>query len=472
MFSFTKFSLARQFMLASLLILLAGMTIIGLLVSKQIEDKVIYQTGAVTAMYVDSFISPHLQDLSTESNIDPESVLELDRLLGESHLGQQIASFKVWSPDGRIIYSPNPNLIGRQFSIDDELDDAFSGEVRTNLSTLNRPEHVYEKQFWDVLIETYAPVRADGSGEIIAVSEFYQLPGNLKSGIREAQVQSWLVVGAATLVMYLLLASMVGRASNTILRQQDELQEKVFQLSELLTQNRFLHNRLRRAASRNTALNEQFLRRISSDLHDGPIQDLALALLRIESLEEACEECPTMGSKKRTPKVDFEIMHTALESSLKEIRTISAGLRLPELEPLSPVEVAKRAVRDYKRKTNQDVDFEANMAPGSAPIPVKITLYRVIQEALTNAFRHAGSSEKLVTLWGEDEKLQVEVEDTGTGFNPQSIFTDEHLGLVGMRERVELLGGDFYINSAPGQGTRIKAMIPLASVETIEGSEL
>ncbi len=76
------------------------------------------------------------------------------------------------------------------------------------------------------LIETYAPIWAEGGGEVIAVSEFYQLPDDLQAEIRAAQLRSWLVVGLATLAMYLLLAGMVGRGSNTIREQQTDLRDQ------------------------------------------------------------------------------------------------------------------------------------------------------------------------------------------------------------------------------------------------------
>lgn len=468
MFRFTKFTLARQFMLACFLILLSGMVVIGLSIHQQIERGVINQTAAVTVLYVDSFISPLLQELNHHNSIGTENLKILDHLLTKTTLGQQIVSFKIWSSDGQIIYSSNPSVTGQYYSIDDELVSAFSGRVASAKSALDKPEHEYEGQFWDVLIETYAPVRADNSGEIIAVSEFYQLPDNLNLEIRSAQLQSWLIVGIATLVMYLMLAGMVGRASNTILSQRGELRDKVVQLSELLSQNKKLHNRVRRAANRTTLLNEQFLHRISSDLHDGPVQDIALAILRLDILKEAYQRCPEAASSDRTDLDGFEIVQAALDSSLKDIRAISSGLRLPDLEPLTPAEVTARAVRDYKLKTNQIVNIEIDEAPGKAPVPVKITLYRVLQEALSNGFRHASGAGQSVRVWGETGKLHMEIADSGAGFNPQTVPGDGHLGLASMRERVEMLGGTFKIKSSPIQGTQINTTIPLDSVETFE----
>lgn len=465
MFAFTKFSLARQFMLVSFLILLTGMLIIGLWVGKQIEIGVTNRTAAVTSLYVDSFVSPYLQDLSRTGNLESRQLAALNRLLTETPLGKRIVAFKVWTPDGHILYSPNPNLIGQQYVLQDDLEKAFAGEVSSKISNLKQPENEYERLIWDTLIETYAPIWAKGGGEVIAVSEFYQTPDDLQAEILAAQLRSWLVVGLATLAMYLLLAGMVGRASNIILAQQTDLRDNVAQLHTLLAQNKELHGRVRRAAARTTTLNERFLRRISADLHDGPGQDLALALMRLESLCNGDEGQATPFAAEAN---EFPLVHDILASALKDLRAIAAGLRLPELNELSPAEVARRATHDYKHKTGQTVTLIVDGAPEAASMPVKIALYRVLQEALANGFRHTGGVGQTVKVWGEDGRLHAEVADTGTGFDLRSVSHDGHLGLAGMRERVELLGGTFSVETASGQGTRVSAVIPLEKVETIE----
>jgi signal transduction histidine kinase len=461
MFAFARFSLARRFMLLSFLILLLGMLIIGVFVSDQIKKGVINQTAAITALYVDSFISPILQVLANQETLTQEQLFELNQLLAESLLSDQIVAYKIWSPDGRIIYSPEADMIGRLLPHDEVLLAASAGLVSSELTDLDKPEHEYERQYWDQLIETYAPIRADNSGEVIAISEFYQLPDNLNKQILSAQLQSWLVVGTATLVMYLLLTGMFRQASNTILLQQAELSDKVTQLIELLTQNQKLHRRVRIAASRTTALNEQFLHRISSDLHDGPIQDVALALLRVESIADMCKQPPPNDLVKETISRDIDSIQSALSTALKEIRIISSGLRIPDLVELSPAQIAQRVVNDYQLKTNQKVTISVEKSPISAPIPVKITLFRVLQEALFNGFRHAAGEAQSVRVWEQDNNLSFEILDAGDGFDPTSVTDSAHLGLAGMRERVEILGGSFSLDSANGNGTRIIASLPL-----------
>ncbi len=462
MLAFTSLSLARQFLLISFLILCTGMVIIGTWVGRQIEIGVANRTAAVTALYVDSFIAPHLQGLAHTDQLNSEHLNALGSLIGGTPLGQRIVAFKVWGADGQILYSTNPSLIGRKFPVSPSLAVAFSGEVQTDISDLDEPENEYERNKWQRLIETYAPVRVEGSSSIIAVSEFYQTTDDLDREVRVAQTQSWIVVGAATIIMYLLLAGLVGRASNTIVVQQNDLRDKVNQLTELLAQNKQLHERVRRAAARTTALNERFLRRVSADLHDGPGQDLSLALLRIESLAEVCANCVITITKGQTVSDDFRTIQIALKSALKDLRAIAAGLRLPEIGMLSLSETAERAVHDYERKTGGTVSLAIGGIPVDAPLPVKITSYRLLQESLANSYRHASGVDQRVDLKESDGQLIIEVTDAGQGFDPKVRNVDGRLGLAGMRERVEILGGMFEGQSETGAGTTIRAHLPLA----------
>jgi signal transduction histidine kinase len=455
-------TLAQQYMFVSLLVMLGGMLGIGLWISQQIETAVTNRTAAVTALYVDSYISPHLQGLAESDSPYAVDVDALDHLLTDSSLGTQVVSFKVWSPDGVVLYATNSQLIGQQYPIEGGLAAAFNGDVVTEVSDLDKPEQALERERWGTLIETYAPSRAAGSDIIIAVSEFYQTTDGLEAEIRTAQYRSWLVVAAVMIVVYLLLASIVGRASNTIVSQQNELQENVTQLNELLTQNKVLNGRVRRAAARTTALNEKNLRRISADLHDGPAQDLALALLRLESLSEALEDAKPEVSK------DFQTIRLATESAMGELRTISAGLRLPEIDPITLAETVRRAAHDFEKKTGCNVTLTLGELPAQAPLPVKITAYRVLKESLANSFRHAegkGLAIHVYTVTNEQEELIVEISDSGQGFDLQDPSVYERLGMVGMRERVELLGGQFELHSAEGHGTTIRAILPLSIPE-------
>jgi len=464
MFSFARLSLIHQFMLMSLFILLIGMLVIGFVIGGQIEHGVINQLSAVTALYVDSFISSHLRELEHRDALSNESIRELQTLLSETPLGLKIVSFKIWSPQGRVLYSLNQELIGKTYEISDGLRNALIGQVSSEISSLREEENVYELLNWSQLIETYAPVWSADGREIIAVSEFYQLPDELLAEIRKAQLYSWSVVGGATVVMYLLMNGFMKRASDTILRQRQELSDQLETVHTLLQDNKKLHYRVSRAAARTTALNEKFLRRISADLHDGPVQDLSLALLRIEPLGQTCLACQKSVSQGRAVGEDLATIRMSLESCLREIRVISAGLRLPDLEGYTLEEVIRRLLVDFHRKTHKEAGFSLKKLPKRVPNPIKIALYRVLQEALSNSYRHAGNADIFIAVGEENQILQLSISDNGTGFDVSSPADQNSLGIIGMRERVELLGGTFEVRSQLKQGTKIEVTFPLDNV--------
>jgi signal transduction histidine kinase len=103
--------------------------------------------------------------------------------------------------------------------------------------------------------------------------------------------------------------------------------------------------------------------------------------------------------------------------------------------------------------------------PIAAPLATKIALYRILSEALSNATRHGGGAGVAVMVTeADDGNLIVEVSDRGPGFDTSRKPAEGHLGLAGMRERAELLGGRFELESRPGEGTRVRAFLPLAEL--------
>ncbi len=452
-----RLSFTKQFVVLSFAILVLGMVTIGIWVSSAVEQAVVNRTAGVTALYVDSFVSPVVQDLSEQGALSPAQRSDLDQLLTGTPLGEQIVAFKIWSPDGEIIYSPNPELIGRTFALDGHLLEAFNGQVVSEISNLSEQENEYERSKWETLIETYAPVRSEGSGAVFAVSEFYQLPNTLASEIRGAQIRGWLIVGVATLAMYLLLNGMVRRASTTIQIQRSELLENLDELQGALDDNRRLQARVSKAAARTTTLNERFLRRVSADIHDGPAQDVSLALLRIEGIAEAME------GNGRGSLDDVGRLRTALGSALADLRTISRGLRTPSVENLTPCEAAQRAVTDFERISGESVVFDCVGSSVAGSEPVSIAVFRVVQESLANSYKHAGAASRKVRATATDSQVEVTISDDGSGFEPAEVADGATLGLVGMRERVELLGGRFLAKSRRGEGTEIEAVLPLTS---------
>ncbi|HEX9114498.1 MAG TPA: ATP-binding protein [Anaerolineae bacterium] len=463
----TKLSLVQRFRLASLVVLILGLIGIGAWVQGQIEAAIIHSTATTTAVYVESFVEPQLVDLAQGRSITAEQLQTLAKLLRDTPLQRQIVAFKVWGPKGLVLYDTDASAIGKTFTQEPRLTMAWQGQTTSRISDLESDENVTERPLARQLLETYSPVHAANSDKIIAVAEFYQTVTGLQADIAKAQRMSWLVVGAAMLVIFLLLSGFVQRAGDTIHRQQDELTAQVTQLKDLLAQNEELNERVRRGAARSAALNERFLRRISAELHDGAAQYLSLALLRIDPGGGEAGDRSLIAEQAPCEGV-LAPLRDAVKHALQEIRSVSGGLGLPELDRVTLPEAIGRAVRGHERRTGTKVAVSFDDVPSQAPLVVKITTYRVIQEALNNAFLHAGGVGQEVRARALDGELYVEVRDQGPGFDAAAAFDGEqHLGLLGMRERVQSLGGAFAIDSAAGRGTAVRACLRLGMPERV-----
>ncbi len=466
-----QLSLAQQFMLANLVVLAISMLLIGWWVGQQIETGVIDRTAGQTALYVDSFVDPALQGLTPDEPLTPDRAAQLDRLVADTPLGDHIVAFKIWSPQGRILYSTNPALIGQVFPLKGELAWAINGRVVSHITDLADVENLLERGQFTELLETYSPVQANSTNDVIAVVEFYQPVDALRQQIQSARTASWLVVGAATLLVYAVLTGIVRRGSQTIERQRAELRAQVAQLMDLLDQNKQLHQRVSRASAHATELNERFLRRISAELHDGPAQDLGLALLRLDKVIARDEARVRNEAQAHHNTVadgngdDLTAVEAAVRTALQEVRAISGGLGVPELDHLSLTETLTRVIKVQQRRMDMAITTQFEALPEQARLPVKIAAYRLIQEALSNAHRHAAGRDVQVRVTKDGDELRVEVSDRGPGFDPAATDQIDHLGLAGMRERVESLGGRFEVQSAPGQGTRVIGWLPLAIKE-------
>ena len=230
-------------------------------------------------------------------------------------------------------------------------------------------------------------------------------------------------------------------------------------------ENRRLATRVRGAAAQKTETDEELMMKISRDLHDGPAQDLGFALLRIETLKERARDLAAGGGAGSDEVGEsFDLVETALTSALKEVRDISSDMRLPELANLSLEETIQRAVADHRSKTGSDVAVGLSNVCRSPSLPTKIVAYRVIQEALSNSYRHAPGSSRHVEVSCPEGALELSVSDSGPGFDPGTTIDDadrSHIGVRGMRERVEMLGGILRISSSHAGGTKVTVRIPV-----------
>ena len=447
----SNLSLAGQFIGAAMTVMFCAMTIYGLWLDERIKVSVVHSTASGAALYINSAVEPHLQGLKNDPVLTPDAQNSLDTLFTNTQFGDKVVVIKVWARDGTILYSNRKEIIGKTFPVTTRLARAWGGDVSAQLEDDRDDENAVERSMRAPLLEIYAPIREIGSHQIIAVVEFYQVARQLRQALRQARAQNSLVVAIVTLAMLSILFVIVRRGSRTIESQQGALHDRISQLSGLLAQNENLRQRIDELYVRSAETHEAFLRRVGLELHDGPAQLIALALLRLDSLK------PKLDNDD-TKEQDYERIRSALVDALADIRNISSGLILPELEEASPSEVLRLAARNHERRTGTRVRCEVDSLPLRLSPLLKSCLYRFTQAALNNAYQHAGGTGQSVSGTHRNGVVEIAVSDAGPGFFPEArVSNGARLGLISMRDRVVSLGGTFDLSSTPGAGTRLTA---------------
>src|SRR5215207_369259 len=196
--------------------------------------------------------------------------------------------------------------------------------------------------------------------------------------------------------------------------------------------------------------------RLAREIHDTLAQGLTATTLQLESAD-ALLDADSDAERVRGP---LRRALSLTQSNLEEARRSVLDLRAAPLEERPLSEALKTLVDRWEAETGVNARYAA--VNGSRPLPpsVEAALYRICQEALTNVARHAGAGRVSVQLVATPEQVQLSVEDDGRGFDPSGVSGDHH-GLVGMRERAEMLGGVLGVRSGAGEGTRVEATVPL-----------
>jgi signal transduction histidine kinase len=487
---FGGMTLFGQFTLIMSPILFFGVLGIGMYVTEQVEEGIIRSVAGTAALYTKSLFEPHVQELIHSRQITPLQSEQLDVHLARQIAGGSLIGLKVWKGD-MVVYSDDRLLIGRTFPSSELREKALSDFVsviyynRGEVLGQTFPSSALWRNAWseavsidrnairddddDIkdragdrpVLEIYVPVRETGTDKIIAVVESYQVPVALDELLLATQKWSWIEIGSTVLAIVLVPTVVVRRGSKTIDSQKLELQDRVRQLTKLVVENDILHERVNSASQRVAEMNEKCLRRLGADLHDGPVQLIGMSLLRLDSLGHLLTR-----SKKRLPVAaadDMSVIREALRESLDEIRHVASGLVPVGLEKMTLAEVIELTVKKHERRTEMPVAVRMDFLPQEPSFPVKVCVYRFIQEGLNNAFHHAAGIGQNVSARMNAAVLEVIVSDRGPGFSGSDgrMKSTGGQGLVGLRDRVEALRGQFSIDCEPNAGTRLIARFPL-----------
>jgi PAS domain S-box-containing protein len=244
------------------------------------------------------------------------------------------------------------------------------------------------------------------------------------------------------------------RAVETSLRKSEQTQ------GEMLAESRLLHAQLRHLTHQILLAQEEERKQISRQLHDEISQILVGINVQLDALAVAASIDPRT-LKKRIDKTQRQVAR-----SIEVVHRFARGLRPALLDDLGLIPALRSLVKDLSGRKGLRIHFAAFAGVESLDSVRRTVVYRVAQEALTNVVRHANARQATLRISRAADAVRIEIVDDGKSFSADRALAARHgghLGLLGMRERVEIVGGRFDVKSAPGKGTRVTAVIPMDS---------
>ena len=214
-----------------------------------------------------------------------------------------------------------------------------------------------------------------------------------------------------------------------------------------------LSQRVARDAVRRVVQAQELERqRLARELHDETGQALTSILLGLKPLEEALADHPARAALTE--------LREQVVSALQDVRRLAVELRPAVLDDFGLVPALERLTDAFAEQSDIRVDFHSALGERRLPSEVETTLYRVVQESLTNIVKHANARNVSVSVARRESTVAAVIEDDGAGFDQRAV-RDEAVGLLGMRERLSFVDGRLEIESRPGAGTTVVAEVPL-----------
>ena len=420
-------------MLASLaaVLLLAA---VGLTVQRRLAtDDAINDAKTLTTLTGHGIVGPSINDALLRG--DPAAIAGLDRIVRERVLSAQVVRVKVWSPDGTILYSDEPRLIGANYPLSEEDREALvTGATDAELSDLSVPENRYEQDHGK-LLEVYLPIQTR-SGRTLLYESYSPLEGVSIDG-RQLWIAFMPPLVGAVLLLWLTQAPLAWSMARRLRAGQRE-------------RERLLRGTIEAADSER--------RRIAGDLHDGVVQDLAGAAMSLAAAR---------GGLRTRPAAQTEAM---LDQGVATIRDSMRDMRdlIIEISPPSLADTGLAGALDdlldplIDRGIETRVEIEGDMDLDSE---TERLLYRGAQEGLRNALRHSGASAVGVAVERDGRSVRLTIDDDGRGLSAQDrarARREGHVGLDLLAALVADAGGELEVapRPRPAAGTRMRLKLP------------
>jgi signal transduction histidine kinase len=424
-----------QFTVAGLVVTVALAGLTGVIARRSGEEQATRSFEEVSRV-IASALTPSLP--SGLGQDDPQAQAALSETVGALLVAGPVVRVKIWDGSGRVLWSDEPRLVGRVFPLRPEVRNALqTGTVVSGVTDPKDPENRYEQNLGP-LLEAYAGVRApDGTPLLV---ETYGSRADVVTAAR----QTWLAFVPPTLgallLLQLLLVPLAWRLARRLRRSQDAEAALLESLVEASDVER---------------------RRIAGEVHDHVVQDLAGLAYDLDAAR--------LSHSFRTEEDTALLTRTAagLRHTVAGLRSLLVDLT-PTRVPEGGLEPALQVLAESLERSGTRVDVQVDGA-GELPAPATTLLFRCAQEALRNVAAHSRAEQVELSVTRDGEGATMVVDDDGCGFDDVRLAESNGAGHVGLRALGDTLvdaGGSLTASSAPGQGTRLVARVPLDVVRT------
>lgn len=222
-----------------------------------------------------------------------------------------------------------------------------------------------------------------------------------------------------------------------------------------VSQLKHLTAQLQSVGGRLILAQEEERKRIAREIHDDVNQRLALVCVELDLLGRSLPYS-AVETREKTEQIGTQVRQIS-----SELHDMSHELHPSKLEHIGLVPALRSLCNDVAKRSGRRIAFFYRSAPAPLDSQVSLCLYRIVQEALANMVKHSGSKDARVELVGHAAAIRLLVADSGAGFDPDLAAADGGLGMIGMSDRVRLVGGEISIESEPARGTRIEVRVPL-----------
>lgn len=416
-------------MVVAAVLVIAFVAVVGAAAARKVaEADAVEDALKVSNLLARTAVVPALSDalLDEPSDAVAAALARLDAVVRQFVLSGSLIRVKLWTPDGRVVYSDEPRLLGQIFPLDGaELEALRTQTLTGSVSNLSAPENQYERS-QGKLLEVYCPVRLP-SGQPLLFETYYRYGEVLAHSGRVWRSFAAITVGSLLLIHVLyvpLVWVLVGRLRRAR-RQRDLL-----------------------LASALSASDEE-RRRIAGTLHDGVVQDLAATSFVVSG---SAEQARDTGESQLANRLDAAA--AGVRASIGSLRTLLVDIYPPNLRQAG-LYAALMDLAAPLQARGVDVTVTA-VGELNVDHDVATLIYRVAQECLRNTDRHARAERAHVLVRQRSDRVVLDVLDNGHGFDPHATLKEPvrgHFGVHVMRDLATARGARLAVATAPGAGT-------------------